>query len=121
MFLAGGGLGIKGVHALFYTTEPEEARAFLRDKLGLHSYDSGGGWLIFDQLEADMGCHPAERALHGISFYCEDIGKTMDELSSRGVEFTAPVRQEEWGRVTQFELPGGGPVDLYEPKYKPEA
>jgi uncharacterized glyoxalase superfamily protein PhnB len=114
-------MAIKGVHALFYTTEPEAARAFLRDKVGLAAYDSGGGWLIFDQLVADMGCHPSDRAFHGISFYCDDIQKTMAELSSRGVQFTAPLREEEWGRVTEFELPGGGPIDLYEPKYnKPQ-
>ena len=34
------------LHGLFYTTTPEEARAFLRDKLGLSAYDSGGGWLM---------------------------------------------------------------------------
>jgi catechol 2,3-dioxygenase-like lactoylglutathione lyase family enzyme len=110
-------MAIKGVHALFYTTEPEAARAFLRDKLGLSAYDSGGGWLIFHELEGDIGCHPADRPDHGISFYCEDIEATMAELSSRGVEFTAPLREEEWGRVTEFELPGGGQVELYEPKY----
>jgi catechol 2,3-dioxygenase-like lactoylglutathione lyase family enzyme len=113
---------IKGVHALFYTNEPEAAREFLRDKLGLSAYDSGGGWLIFHELEADIGCHPADGPDHGISFYCEDIEATMAELSSREVEFTAPLREEEWGRVTEFELPGGGPVALYEPKYgKPKA
>jgi hypothetical protein len=108
---------IKGVHALFYTTEPETAREFLRDKLGLSSYDSGGGWLIFHELEADIGCHPSDHSYHGISFFCEDIEATMAELSSRGVEFAAPLREEEWGRVSEFELPGGGLVDLYEPKY----
>jgi catechol 2,3-dioxygenase-like lactoylglutathione lyase family enzyme len=114
-------MAIKGVHALFYTTEPEAARAFLRDKLGLAAYDSGGGWLIFHDLEADIGCHPSDRPDHGISFYCEDIDNTMAELSSRGVNFTAPLREEEWGRVTEFDIPGGRPVSLYEPKYnKPQ-
>ena len=54
-------MAIKGVHALFYTTEPDAARAFLRDKLGLPAYDSGDGWLIFHAPEADIGCHPADR------------------------------------------------------------
>ena len=110
-------MGIKGVHALFYTTAPDEARAFIRDKLGLPGYDSGGGWLIFEVPEADIGCHPADSPDHGISFYCDDIEGTMAELSSRGVKFTAPLREEEWGRVAEFELPGGGSIALYEPKY----
>jgi catechol 2,3-dioxygenase-like lactoylglutathione lyase family enzyme len=111
-------MAIKGVHALFYTTEPEKAREFLRDKLGLPAYDSGGGWLIFTPPEGDVGCHPSDRAGHGISFYCDDIEATTKELSARGVQFSAPPREEEWGRVTAFELPGGGPVELYEPKYR---
>ena len=52
---------IKGVHAMFYSSEPEALREFLRDKLGFDSYtDVGGGWLIFDLPEADMGVHPAD-------------------------------------------------------------
>ena len=40
---------IKGVHTMFYSSEPEALREFLRDKLGFDSYtDVGGGWLIFD-------------------------------------------------------------------------
>ena len=110
-------MAIKGVHALFYTTEPDAARAFIRDKLGLPAYDSGGGWLIFDAPGADIGCHPSDRPYHGISFHCDDIEATMGELAARGVVFAAPVQEEQWGRVTEFELPGGGAVQLYEPKY----
>ena len=51
---------IKGVHTMFYSSEPEALRAFLRDKLGFPFTDVGDGWLIFDLPEADMGCHPAE-------------------------------------------------------------
>jgi hypothetical protein len=50
---------IKGVHTMFYSSEPEALREFLHDKLGFDSYtDVGGGWLIFDLPEADMGVHP---------------------------------------------------------------
>ena len=107
---------IRGVHALFYTSEPEAARAYIRDKLGLLAHDTGDGWLIFDTPEGDVGCHPSDRAYHGVSFYCDDLGTTMAELGSRGVRFT-PVEEEEWGRVTTFDLPGGGPVQLYQAKY----
>ena len=107
-----------GLHGLFYTTEPEAAREFLRDKVGLKAYDSGGGWLIFDLPSADLGCHPSGRAYHEVSFSCDDLDATMAEMSERGVRFNEPVREEEWGRVTSFELPGGGPILLYQAKYK---
>ena len=78
---------IKGVHTMFYSSEPESLRAFLRDKLGFSYTDVGDGWLIFDLPEADMGCHPADdggghgqpSGTHDISFYCDDIQQTVDE------------------------------------------
>ena len=106
-----------GLHGLLYTTKPDEARAFLRDKVGLTGYDSGGGWLMFDLPAADLACHPSDRGYHEVSFSCDDLDATIAEMRGRGVEL-APIREEEWGRVTSFDLPGGGPVLLYEPKYK---
>ena len=81
---------IRGVHTMFYSSEPEALRAFLRDKLGFKGCDVGDGWLIFNLPEADMGCHPAdaeEGAPSGtpsISFYCDDIEKTVAELKREG-------------------------------------
>src|ERR1044071_5940922 len=97
---------IRGVHTMFYTSQPEALRAFLRDKLGLPATDVGEGWLIFDLPEADMGCHPADEAngapsgTHDISFYCDDIERTVAELKARGVEFTGPVTDRGYGLVT---------------------
>jgi catechol 2,3-dioxygenase-like lactoylglutathione lyase family enzyme len=118
---------IRGVHTMFYSSEPEALRAFLRDKLGFPAVDVGGGWLIFDLPEADMGCHPAdntedagEGATSGtadISFYCDDIEQTVTELKTRGVEFTGPVTDRGYGLVTFFRVPGGFSVQLYQPRY----
>jgi hypothetical protein len=47
---------IRGMHAMFYSSQPEALRAFLGDKLGLAGRDVGGGWLIFDAPDADLGC-----------------------------------------------------------------
>ena len=51
---------ITGVHTMFYTSQADALRTFLRDKLDLHASDVGQGWLIFDLPEAEMGCHPAD-------------------------------------------------------------
>ena len=114
---------IRGVHTMFYSSEPDALRAFLRDKLGFAATDVGGGWLIFDLPEADMGCHPADETggspsgTHDISFYCDDIEKTVAELESRGVEFTGPVVDRGYGLVTHLCVPGGFAVQLYQPRY----
>lgn len=65
-------------------------RTFLRDKLGLKATDMGGGWLIFEPPEADLGVHPTEGAepasgTADISFYCDDIAATVNELEDHGV------------------------------------
>ncbi len=109
---------IRGVHAMFYTPKPEEARAFIRDKLGFPAHDVGDGWLIFDMPEADMGCHPSDKVFHEISFYCDDVAKTRQELEARGVRFTMPIEDHGFGLVTEFEIPGPVAVTLYQPKYE---
>lgn len=103
---------IRGVHTMFYTSEPEALRAFLRDKLGFPASDVGGGWLIFDLPEADMGCHPADAkggkpsGTPDISFYCDDIDAAVADLRARGVEFTGPIANHGYGLVTHFLMPG---------------
>ena len=114
---------IRGVHTMFYSSEPDAFRAFLRDKLGFTAHDIGHGWFIFDLPEADMGCHPAEDAdggrtgTHNISFYCDNIEKTVAELKAKGVEFTGPVEDHGYGLVTHFNVPGGFALQLYQPRY----
>ncbi len=117
---------IKGAHTMFYTSEPEALRAFLRDKLGFPHTDVGGGWLIFDLPEADMGCHPADEGggdgepsgTHDISFYCDDLDRTVEELEGRGVEFVGGIEEAGYGRVTHFKMPGDLRVQLYQPHYR---
>jgi len=115
---------IKGVHTMFYSSEPQALRAFLRDTLGFPAVDVGDGWLIFDLPEADMGVHPADpgdgapSGTHDISFYCDDIEKTVAELRGKGVAFTEPVADRGYGFVTHFRMPGDLTVQLYQPKYR---
>jgi catechol 2,3-dioxygenase-like lactoylglutathione lyase family enzyme len=115
---------IKGVHTMFYSSKPAELRAFIRDKLGFPAVDVGEGWLIFNLAEADMGCHPTEppegppSGTADISFYCDDIKKTVAELKGRGVEFTEAIEDRGYGLVTHFKMPGDFAVQLYQPLYR---
>ena len=120
---------IKGVHTMFYSSQAAELRAFIRDKLGFSFTNVGDGWLIFNLPEADMGVHPAapegsgQPGTHDISFYCDDIGKTVADLKRKGVEFTMEAEDHGYGFVTYFKMPGEVIVQLYEPRYvkKPAA
>ena len=108
---------IKGVHAMFYTPQAGEVRAFLRDQLGLPFVDTGDGWLIFSLRDAEVASHPAQAAQQQLSFYCDDLQQTMAELRQRGVVFSSGVSEQQWGWLTHFKLPDGGEVELYQPKY----
>lgn len=115
---------IRGIHTMFYSSEAEELRLFLREKLGLTSFtDVGEGWLIFNLPEADMGVHPTDHegsppsGTRDVSFYCDDIEKTVAELRERGVEFVDEIGDAGYGRITHFRMPGGFTAQLYEPYY----
>jgi predicted enzyme related to lactoylglutathione lyase len=114
---------IRGLHAMFYSSNADELRAFFKDKLGFSGTDVGGGWLIFDVPEADLGIHPTEKneppsGTADISFYCDDIAVTVNELEARGVQFTQEVQDHGYGLVTHFKAPGDFVVQLYQPKYE---
>ncbi|HEX2897041.1 MAG TPA: VOC family protein [candidate division Zixibacteria bacterium] len=115
---------IKSVHTMFYSSEAEKLRTFIKEKLGFSYTDVGGGWLIFNLPAAEMGCHPAENekgapsGTHSISFITSDVHKTMKKLQAKGVEFTSEVKDFGYGLVTRFKMPGDIEVDLYQPKYK---
>jgi hypothetical protein len=115
---------IRGVHTMFYSSQPEALRAFLKEKLRFPFHDVGGGWLIFDMPDADMGVHPTEfpgsppSGTHNISFWCDDIHQTVAELRLRGVDFTRDVKDEGFGLTTHFKMPGDVDVQLYQPLYQ---
>lgn len=114
---------IRGLHGLFYSSDADATRAFLRDRLRLPYTDVGEGWLIFDLPEADVGVHPLDEegrppaGTHDVSFFCDDIRGTVADLKARGVPFRGEVEDHGYGFVTYFTMPGGIEVQLYEPKY----
>jgi len=119
---------ITAVHALVYADDPEAARRFFRDVLGLPFVDAHGGWLIFKTGRSELGVHPTsggeESATwsvaehHEISFICDDIERTVAELAARGAEFSGGITDVSFGRRASVKVPGGGEMLLYQPNHK---
>ena len=109
---------ITGIHAIVFSPEAEQVRAFFRDVLGLSSVDAGGGWLIFALPPAEFAVHPTEHTpRYELYLMCDDINATTKALQAKGVEFAYPVKAERWGLVTAITVPGGGEMGLYEPRH----
>ena len=109
---------IIGAHTIIYTKDAEATRAFFRDTLRLRSVDAGRGWLIFALPPAEVAAHPdAAGGRHEIYLMCDDVHKTVAELTRKGVEFTQPIADRGWGLLTAFNLPGAGELWLYQPKH----
>lgn len=113
---------IRGMHGLLYSSDPEATRAFFRDVMKLPGSDVGEGWWIFDFPEGELGVHPVEdpkdAGVHNVSFYCDDIHRTVADLKRRGVEFTQEIEDHGFGLVTFIKAPGGITIELYEPRYE---
>lgn len=109
---------INGVHALIYAADADKTRAFFRDVLQLRSVDAGHGWLIFELPPAELGVHPADGEQHDeVYLMCDNIETTMKDLKHKGVEFSRPITEAGFGRMTTIVVPGGGKMGLYEPNH----
>jgi catechol 2,3-dioxygenase-like lactoylglutathione lyase family enzyme len=109
---------IDGSHLILFSSDPDADRTFFADVLGMPHVDAGGGWLIFALPPAEVAMHPTDGpASQELYLMCDDIESTIADLRAKGVEFTADIAEERWGRVTRFRLPGGGEVGMYEPRH----
>ncbi|NNG17699.1 MAG: extradiol dioxygenase [Gemmatimonadales bacterium] len=108
---------ITGVHAIVYSRQADDVRAFFRDVLGWESVDAGHGWLIFAAPPAELAVHPAEEGSHELYLMCDDLDRTVAELGQKGVSLARPIHEESWGRVTALQLPDGSMLGLYEPRH----
>jgi predicted enzyme related to lactoylglutathione lyase len=114
---------ITSMHSIIYASDAEQARAFFRDVLNLPSVDAHDGWLIFKLPPSELALHPqagpgAPSGRHELYLMCDDITKTVDDLTARGVEFTSPVTKTGFGLLTSIRIPGGGEIGLYEPSHR---
>ena len=112
---------ITAAHAVLYAGEPDRARAFFRDVLGMPNVDIHGGWLIFKLPPAELGVHPAGEGSpgghHELFLMCDDIERTVDELTAKGAEFTGGTQQRPFGTATMLKVPGAGEIMLYQPSH----
>jgi catechol 2,3-dioxygenase-like lactoylglutathione lyase family enzyme len=112
---------IAAAHVLIYAEEAEATRAFLRDVFGFEHVDAGDGWLIFALPPTELGVHPAEpqtSGRHELFLMCDDIERTVEELTAKGIDFVSPIEDQGFGLITRMKVPGAGELQLYEPKHE---
>ena len=118
---------VKALHALIYSDDAEATRRFIRDVLGRRSTELSDGWLVFDSGPSELAVHPTEMEWegrtyshprhHSISLICDDLRKTMRELSERGASFTTEPKDDGFGLYVMMALPGADDIMIYEPTY----
>jgi catechol 2,3-dioxygenase-like lactoylglutathione lyase family enzyme len=109
---------IDAVHSILFARDAEAARAFLGDVLGLPSVDAGGGWLIFALPPAELAVHPTDgEPSHELYLMTSDLEATLAELREKGVTIARPPSDEGWGVLASVDVPGFGPLGVYEPRH----
>lgn len=109
---------IIGAHSIIYSTDPEADRAFLRDILELTHVDVGEGWLIFGLPPSEVAIHPADtNGDHEFFLMVDDIDDFVADMRERKIAVNDAVNHG-WGVMTQLTLPGGGAVQVYEPRHE---
>jgi catechol 2,3-dioxygenase-like lactoylglutathione lyase family enzyme len=109
---------IEGAHLILYSRDAEVDRAFLRDTLGFAGVDAGEGWLILALPPAEVAVHPTDgETRHELYLTCDNIERTLADLSDRGVEIVHPVADRGWGLLAAIRMPSGAELGLYEPRH----
>jgi catechol 2,3-dioxygenase-like lactoylglutathione lyase family enzyme len=118
---------ITSVHALVYADDAEAARDFFRDVLGWPFVDVHDGWLIFKAGPSELAIHPTSgthvgenwkiEPHHEITLMCDDIERTVAELTAKGAVFTREIQQQGFGMTTMVQVPGAGEMMIYQPRH----
>jgi catechol 2,3-dioxygenase-like lactoylglutathione lyase family enzyme len=109
---------IDAVHSILFARDPDAAREFFADVLELESVDAGGGWLIFALPPAELAVHPADgEPRHELYLMTGDLDATLARLRERGVAIASEPSDQGWGVLAAVEVPGFGPIGLYEPRH----
>jgi catechol 2,3-dioxygenase-like lactoylglutathione lyase family enzyme len=109
---------INGLHAVVFSPEAEQVRAFFRDVLELPAVDAGGGWLIFALPPAELAVHPSDGgSRHELYLMCDDIEATLAGLAAKGVDIAREVTDQGWGLLAAIRLPDGSEFPIYQPRH----
>ena len=109
---------INGAHVILYSTDAEADRVFIRDVLGFAGVDAGGGWLIFKLPPAEIAVHPTDGlGKHEFYLMCDDLEKTLADLTARGVTISHPPSRQGWGVLASLKLPSGSELSIYQPRH----
>ena len=112
---------IKGIKfASIPVSDQDRSLAFYTEKLGFRiltdkPFDGKQRWIELSIPGAETSLVLFTPAGHedrvgtftGVSFHCQDVQKTYDELIGLGVEFAAPPKKEPWGTFVTFKDPDG--------------
>jgi hypothetical protein len=110
-------MAITGAHVVLHTTDETALREVLRDVFGFDHVDVHDGWLIFRLPPSELAVHPTDEPHHELTFMCDDLAATMDELTAKGIEFVGEPQDQRWGTSIMMALPGGTTLMLYQPRH----
>ncbi len=95
--------------------DQNRALDFYTDKLGFtiitdQPFDGKQRWIELRIPKADTrvvlftpeGQQDRVGSFVNMSYWCDDVEKTYEELKARGVEFLAPPQKQEWGTYVIF-------------------
>jgi lactoylglutathione lyase len=84
-----------------------------KEKLGLEIRSKEGHWVTVAPKGATgpvlhlCESKSLEKGNTGIAFSVDDLDKTYEEMSGKGVEFTVKPTKEDWGYYAMFKDPDG--------------
>ena len=109
---------INAVHSILFARDAQAARAFFRDVLRLESVDAGGGWPIFALPPAELAVHPSDgEPSQQLYLMTDDLHATLERLRAAGVAIAREPSDEGWGVLASVDVPGFGPLGVYEPRH----
>jgi predicted enzyme related to lactoylglutathione lyase len=108
---------MKLTYVIKFVGDMERAVAFHRDTLGLPLIFSSSGWSEFATGETKLGLHPASEenppGTVELGFGVPDLQKFFDRMSARGVAFSMPPAQQDFGgMLARFVDSEGGHVSV---------
>jgi lactoylglutathione lyase len=115
---------VRGISQVVLEVEDQDrALAFWTETMGFElaqdaPYGDGGRWLevrtpdkavrvVLSLRHGEAPTAPGELPTSNVFFYCDDLPRTYEELSARGVEFPQPPIQQPFGWWSMFQDPEG--------------